>query len=403
MKDKLFIYLKSLWKPLLGVSLLAIAFVGITQMRNAWLCDGVAEKNAFKTQLTLAFRADVDCTCDGKPLIFTALANNDKSVIDLLYEYGADLDRVYYNKQSPLTYFIQEGNAKAVKTLLNLGANPNHPSQREEYPLFLAINSSRIDKHQMVQALVDYGAGTNGLSKGSTPLTLAAKRGDVSSLDILLKNKANPHSPDNKGLLPIIHSKDEATANFLAKVTDLDIVDKHGNTLAHVLVDVGMASAAWVAIDRTNLFQKNRAGLTPLMRAAKKGNDQVFNHLLKQGANFHALDNKGRGIAYYAKKGGSKSIQGTVHRITAQAAKAARTATTTAALAKNGTKQVARKTASKTAGKMALRGAGKQAAKKVFGRLIPGIGTAWMAYDIYNFLLGEEEPPQKELKPTQQH
>lgn len=397
MKDKF----KIIWKPLLGISLLLSAACIVWFMRDSWVCDGINNQNDRLLQASLMMRANPDCMCDNKqPALFLAFDKDNETAVDLLYQYGAELDSIYYHNHTLLTYFTKKGNTKAVQKLLHFAANPNHPSLNGDYPIFLALETQ---KHSILKELTDYGATEINRRNpiGDTPLLLAAKSGDWESIDIL-KNRANPHLPDRNGLLPLLVAKDKTTAEKLAAITDLNITDRNGDNLVHIMAGIGTMGAAWHVLGKTELFNKiNRQGLTPLMIAAKKGNDQAFSHLIKQGASINALDKSGRGVAYYAKKGGNKSIQSTVKSLTAkQASRAAAMAAVEKQAAQTATKAaVTKKAASKTAQKWAIGKAGKKLVGKALSRLVPVVGTAWMAHDLYQFFT-EEETPQENPNPT---
>ena len=182
MKDKFISYLKSSWKPLLGIFLIVSATLIVWNMRDTWVCDGIESQNDRLLQASLMMRANPDCLCEkGKPALFLAFDKDNETAMDLLYKYGAELDDIHYQKQTPLTYFTQKGKTKAVKKLLHFAANPNHPSPNGDYPIFLAVETQ---KHSILKALTDYGAteinGRNNI--GDTPLLIASKIGDWKAL-----------------------------------------------------------------------------------------------------------------------------------------------------------------------------------------------------------------------------
>ena len=87
---------------------------------------------------------------------------------------------------------VRSGELAAVKYLLSKSADANAESILGS-PLLLAARKDQLD---IAKALLDAGADTNA-GKKTTPIIVAAKRGNSALVELLLKNKANPNITPN--------------------------------------------------------------------------------------------------------------------------------------------------------------------------------------------------------------
>ena len=93
---------------------------------------------------------------------------------------------------TPLLYAAMYGDAKAVRRLLDRGADPNIANQAGATPLMLAVDDAGITK-----LLLDRGAAVNAVSiEGHAALSLAAGRlGSAPVVKLLLDRGAHPSPP----------------------------------------------------------------------------------------------------------------------------------------------------------------------------------------------------------------
>jgi ankyrin repeat protein len=100
-----------------------------------------------------------------------AVQNGDKALFDLLLSRGARLD-----------------------------GRPDSPT-----PLHYAIFTQRPD---FLKLLIEKGANVNARDNtGDTPLSLAAKRGDLASIRYLLAHGADRNSKNNEGKTALEHAR----------------------------------------------------------------------------------------------------------------------------------------------------------------------------------------------------
>ncbi|MFC1539021.1 ankyrin repeat domain-containing protein [Candidatus Latescibacterota bacterium] len=93
------------------------------------------------------------------------------------------------HKQKTLSHAVLEGNLRAVRRMLDQGADPNTCDPDDNaYPIHYALNHGP----EMVQLLIDHGADVNIPGRGNaTSLAKAESRGDTEIASILRKAGAH--------------------------------------------------------------------------------------------------------------------------------------------------------------------------------------------------------------------
>ena len=94
-----------------------------------------------------------------------------------------------------LEYAIYHSPLACIRTLLELGADPNYQEHGGFPSLIAALSSARADRYQIVELLLSFGADTRqrGLNDW-TPLHYAAATDDVEGIELLLAQGADPNA-----------------------------------------------------------------------------------------------------------------------------------------------------------------------------------------------------------------
>lgn len=95
---------------------------------------------------------------DGKPLLFIACQEGNKSVVQLLLQNSADINLCSDDGTSPLSIACYNNHLDIVELLLKKGANVNLRSKNGTSPLFIASNKGHS---KIVKLLLDYDADVN--------------------------------------------------------------------------------------------------------------------------------------------------------------------------------------------------------------------------------------------------
>lgn len=151
-------------------------------------------------KLLIDNKADVNMKSDDQEFpLLQAISNNNKVLVDLYLKAGANVDEKDAAGTTPLLEAAGESGYKSIFDMIlaknpetqvkdNMGYNILHYASR--------YNSTETARYIISKNLVDINSTTND---GVTALMLAATKGDVKIVDLLLKNKANVNLADTKG------------------------------------------------------------------------------------------------------------------------------------------------------------------------------------------------------------
>ncbi|RBQ74161.1 hypothetical protein FVER14953_08346 [Fusarium verticillioides] len=266
------------------------------------------------------------------PLLSAAVSGYD-AIARLLLETGrVEIDRPDKFGRTALSHMAQHGYTTTVRTLLDMGANPNTEAKATfigaqfyngRTPLSFAAEKGHL---AIVELLITKGATVGLTSTGQvestrlTPISYAARNGHGLVIQTLLEiGQADPDSPDSKGRTPLSYAA-ETNMTYVVRLllekykADPVHMDKDGNT---PLSDA--AKKGHVGVIR-ELLETGKAGpdsvdgwgLTPLCQAALWGNGPAVRLLIEKGANagyvIPAGDWKGKSALAIATRYGHQAI-----------------------------------------------------------------------------------------------
>ena len=152
-------------------------------------------------------------------ILYTAARDGDTEVVKLLLKYGAYIDALGPNKETPLFAAAKNGNVDTVELLLNKGANPSICHVGGWDPLFVAAYNGHTN---IVQILQTYGANLDSIayldySMQCSALFAAVKNRHVHTASYLIQKGAKINAPCPKGKTLLL----EAANNGLYTIVDL--------------------------------------------------------------------------------------------------------------------------------------------------------------------------------------
>src|SRR5688500_5383375 len=291
------------------------------------LSEAALSGNADLLKLLLDAGADAKsvATPDGETVLMRAARSGSVDAVRLLLDRGADVNaRERYKGQTALMWAASERHAPIVKLLLERGADWRVRSfDRETRPPKLSAASS-----------------ISPIPRGGfTALMFTAREGDLDAGRSMLEAAVDIIHGDVDNVTPLvaaIMNKRYTLAKFLIdRGADVNVVDAGGRTALYAMIDI--RNEDWTAMPNRPLedqlpsldvvkalidrgakldvpltrpltvrsgmdFGDNTlgAGATPLMRAARAGDDAVIRLLLEKGANARATTKDGTNALMFA-------------------------------------------------------------------------------------------------------
>ncbi|CAH8664748.1 unnamed protein product [Dicrocoelium dendriticum] len=249
--------------------------------------------------------------------LHTAVYANQRAVIALLLDYGADVEsQVDRTKDTALSIACSHGMFEIVEELLNRGANKEHRNISDYTPLSLAASGGHVE---VIQLLLRHGAEINsrtGSKLGISPLMLASMNGHTNAVRLLLEHGSdiNAHIETNRNTaltLACFQGRHAVVSLLVERKANIEHRAKTGLTplmeaASGDYVDVGVILLEHGADVNAAPVPSSRD--TALTIAADKGNVKFVNLLLEKGAIVEARNKKGATSLWLASNGGHLEV-----------------------------------------------------------------------------------------------
>ncbi|PKA66067.1 E3 ubiquitin-protein ligase KEG [Apostasia shenzhenica] len=263
------------------------------------LCLAIARGRADLVQLILEFGADVEGRGrTGRSPLEAAAGAGEALIAELLLARGASTERSPGSTWGPLHHAAARGYSELLRLLLLKGAAVDAPATDGRTALHLAASERR---RECAALLLSAGAraDASGGKAGDTPLHVAAAGGDEVTAKLLLANGC-------AGLREARNKMGKTAYDVAAEEGQRKLFDllRIGEKLA-ALARNGDAMAVARAIEMGAAVDgRDGWGWTALMRAAFKGRVEVIRALLEKGAAADARDEEGYTALHCAAEAG---------------------------------------------------------------------------------------------------
>ena len=232
---------------------------------NPLLVEAVLEGDLKKARLLLENGAEVNVHClenesMGLTSLSYAISQDASDIVNILFEYGADLD-INGVDGDPLIYqAIAEADLVATQHFLDLGANPNIISREGKTPLEAAVSGENIDAVELLLAgKADPSLAGRGLK---SPLLLAIENGNIAIANLLIsygakfdkqKLLAKAYGEFNTPLVSLLLEAGADPESAIPKSNErlFDVAVREGaNGAVRTLLDSGavIGSSLWSAL-----------------------------------------------------------------------------------------------------------------------------------------------------------
>uniref|UniRef100_A0A9J8APR5 Ankyrin repeat domain 50-like n=1 Tax=Cyprinus carpio carpio TaxID=630221 RepID=A0A9J8APR5_CYPCA len=256
---------------------------------HAAACEGHKSVCAILTeQGSMARVGELDV--EGRSPLILAAQEGHCSTVRLLLDRKSPIDHRAYDGHSALSAAALQGHREIVELLMRRGADTDVRDAEGRPLLYLLVLEGRLD---MAILLIEKG-GVPLESKdaeGRTALHVAAWRGDLEGIELLLKYGADPNARDLDGRPPL-HSvawRGHAAAGRLllrAKGLNVDLACKQqGATALSIAAQEGHAEIVAMLLEKgAEPDHVDRYGRSPVKVAGKQGHFTIVQLLESYGA-----------------------------------------------------------------------------------------------------------------------
>ena len=247
-------------------------------------------------KLLLQFGADVEAEdVDGDTPLTAAVSKGREDVVRVLVMAGAGLENQGELLSRELLCAVEFGYATIVRILLRAGANVNFRARYHESPPVHRV--ATYSDRDVIRILVEPMAVIEGRNNRSmTPLLCAARKGDISMVQLLIEAGANVNVQDDLFHRSPLSMAAHIGCSDIVKIlleagAETEAIDKKGETALAYAAKGGYLELAKLLLDNgADTERKIQKGRTILMHAAEHGRDEFVRLLLQYNANIEAQD-----------------------------------------------------------------------------------------------------------------
>lgn len=246
-----------------------------------------ATRNNNKDLMKILLEKGADpCLSKTNPLLL-CLKNNDIEGVKL-FQKKVDLETFIIDDEgkTPLIYAASRGQHKLMKFLIKIGVKTNVLDAHHTSPLMYCVYE---EDYKGMKILLDAGADINTLVFGrKSCLFIAIENNDLNLVKFLVEHGADIELEDSNGKTAIFLAadKNKNICKYLVKCGAK--LDKLTNDDTSLLITAIEKQNPWLVNkcleSRTNINQRNKKGITPLIAAYKIDDKSTVFKLMDLGA-----------------------------------------------------------------------------------------------------------------------
>ncbi|XP_048248341.1 serine/threonine-protein phosphatase 6 regulatory ankyrin repeat subunit B-like isoform X2 [Haliotis rufescens] len=245
---------------------------------------------------------------DGRTPVMMSALKGHQSVFDLLVSKQADLTLVDKSGDSVLHNACLGGNKAIVQHLVS-SSNISTRGHNGRTPVMMAA----VHGHQCVfDLLVSKQADLTLVDKYGNIVLIHACWGGNKAIVQHLVSPSNINTRGHNGGTPVMMAAVKGHQSvfdlLVSKQADLTLVNKSGDSVLHLACQGGNKAIVQHLVSPSNINTRGHDGRTPVMIAAVKGHQSVFDLLVSKQADLTLVDNDGDNIPHHACEGGNKAI-----------------------------------------------------------------------------------------------
>ncbi|XP_067685531.1 serine/threonine-protein phosphatase 6 regulatory ankyrin repeat subunit A-like [Haliotis asinina] len=250
----------------------------------------------------------------GMPPVLLAVCFFNREVFEFLVKKGADLSVVDKHGDNILHLVCRYGNMKIVNYILtHTTLNINSTNNKKMTPLLMAAYHGKKD---VLGLLLETGADTSAVDhKNNNVLHLSCTGGHVDTVKFILNlNIVDINSKDLSGMTPVMLAaywgKREIFYILVQQGADLSITDQIGDNILHKACIGGNKDTVKhvLKLHIVDINSRGSKGMTALLYAAEYSDGDMFDLLLRNGADLSVVNDDGNNALHLACEEGANDI-----------------------------------------------------------------------------------------------